>query len=201
MRSLYIALTFTMRHSLICLFVLLVLPIWCQEKKERAYQLEFSAGAFGIRPPAKSNWFYHLGAGINLPARKTGWYTNVAFNFTWQRRITGNSLNYYSLTVGKHRQWTHGHFHASLGFNAGLYFLHEESDNWFNTGIAVSPRAEIGRAFKEFKLSFGIYFSMGAGYWHDPDYMEYYGDSYWSWSHGYWFRMNGALCPYLKIIL
>lgn len=185
-----------MKHSLIIFFVLPTLLSFAQqEEKKRNYQLEFSAGGFVYI--AKS---YHIGIGVNFPGKKPNWYTNFALDLDRNGSLTKYYNDYYTLTVGKHYQWIKNHFYSCLGFNAGLYFAYPSSNKdypgTFGTGIGLFPRGEIGWSGKKFTLCAGLYFSLGGGYYQNPEAEKYSG------YNDHWFtKYGGAASPYLKIIL
>lgn len=185
-----------MKQTVIFLFLLFMLPAFGQEEK-RDYQIEVSAGAFGFWPSSKIYGAYHLGAGLNFPAKRAGWYNNFSLNLTRNGGFLEHYTDYYTLTAGKNRQWTKGHFYSSLGLNAGLYFGYPSFDvnyyRWINTGIALHPRGEIGWAGENVKIAFGLYVSMGFGYYNNPEMDEWH-------KHDHWFRGMGGASPYLKII-
>lgn len=186
-----------MKHSLIIFFLLsALLSVAQQEEKKRNYQLEFSAGGFVYITKS-----YHLGIGVNFPGKKPNWYTNFALDLDRYGSFTHHYNDYYTLTIGKHYQWNKNHFYGCLGFNAGLYVAYPSFDEnyyrWFATGLGIFPRGEIGWSGKKFTLCAGLYFSLGGGYYQNPELEVLFGHQNKHWFH----RFQGAASPYVKIIL
>ena len=185
-----------MKQLLILFFLLRALVTFAQqEEKKREYQLEFSAGGFVYLMKS-----YHVGVGVNLPAKKPNWYTNFALDLDRNGYFTRDYNDYYALTIGKHYQWNKNHFYGSLGFNAGFYCAFPSFDvnyyRWFATGLSLAPRGEIGWSGKKINLCIGLYFSMGAGYYKNPELEELY-----PYKQKAFYKFNGAMSPYLKVIL
>ena len=194
-----------MKRLLILSFLLLCcFPVAAQEERDRNYQIELSGGTWGflLKEYALA---YHIGAGLNFPANKPGWYNNFSLTLSRNGQFLENYEDYYTLTAGKHRQWTKGHFYSSLGLNAGVYFAYPGFDQnyyrWINTGLALTPRGELGWRNERLTVCYGMHLSIGAGYYRNPE-MEALNNQNGVPPKGLqdWFGMSGTLCPYVKVI-
>jgi hypothetical protein len=139
--------------------------------------------------------------GVNFPAKKDNWYTNLALstNSADATKKGGSIFTTYTLSVGKSYQWTNKHFFATLGGNVGPFYgvMANKPIIIRHIGIGVIPKAELGYNMKNTILAVGIYQSAAACYRAEYNYGIFQEQS----KLTHYIRFTGSLNLYVKLIL
>ena len=169
---------------------------FCQNTDTLKRQIEIS----GVGYKLSGTLYTQIAMGVNFPAKKAGWYNNLALSVNNQdTRSQGIVYARYSLSVGKSYQLIHRHFFATAGFNTGLFYGNFTADQYIirHMGIDFIPKLEIGYNARKVIISTSVYFSSGIGYRAEYQYGEFIEQP----RPQDYFRITGELNLYLKLIL
>ena len=160
-------------------------------------QIEISGSVYKLTRVLYSQ--YSLG--VNFPARKPNWYTNLALsaNIRDANKKGGSIFSLYSLSIGKSYQWINNHLFTTAGFNTGVYYgsFANSPRHIRHIGINGIPKLEIGYNARKTIVSTGIYFPMGVSY--RAEYFK--GEFVKQFRPQDYIRFIGTLNLYVKLIL
>jgi hypothetical protein len=146
------------------------------------------------------NFFLQYGLGLNMPAKKQGWYNSISLvGISRDNSLRDGAITHFNtLSIGKNYQFTRKQFHLKIGAEAGLFYqdyrvnLNSQTTVSIKTGgLSIVPRLEIGLNLKKTIFTTGFYFASGAGYRR-----KYFNSTL--FADGIYIPFVGS--PYLKII-
>lgn len=157
------------KHLLICFCVLFFSDHLTAQQDSSKIQIEVNGAGYKIY----GIFFLQYGLGLNLPAKKQGWYNSISLTgITRDNSLKGGAIGHFNtLSIGKNYQFTKRQFHLKVGAEAGLFYqdyrVNLNSQTTVSTktgGLSIAPRLEIGLNLKKTIFTTGFFFALGAGY-------------------------------------